>query len=485
MRIQFNFNKTIIILLGTLNVLFVLYYIMLSTCTQLHYDDMNMLVGLKDGFWQHIQFLYNTNAGRISQFVIVGSLVKLIGVLGNYYWILPILMGGAAFYFTWLALSNLFTKEMRLLAFLSIMLAFNLSILTNIEFSLFYWIVGTIYYWLMPLFLLLMKLVMKKNITKVNYISMIVLAVIIGLIHETFTPFVLIVLFVYGMYLFKKCNYKFSVGIKDSNIQRVLLVALIMIISLFVVILAPGTFARVDNTHGGFQVDSFLSLIQGFANGFVMYSYFQLFYVPYYFILACVFCCLGMKSNYKFNMIHIYMAILCLFTHISFIVLCNVLLTGGFGIQRVYTPVVFSTIMAVCFIGFAIGAQLEKYRYILKPSCTIGVIILICVMIGNLYIDIPSAQRFAASVDERIEYALEQKAQGFEDKVLEVPPIEIPYTFDTKYVLLRMLNIETNRPVLHPSFHDTGTHLNRYAIAYDNYYKLGFKILPKSDILEN
>jgi hypothetical protein len=149
-----------------------------------------------------------------------------------------------------------------------------------------------------------------------------------------------------------------------------------------------------------------------------------------------------------------------------------VYLWSGFGIQRNYTPMVYSAILFISFAGiFLLKSQIKIMRIIASA----GLILLSLLMIINLYNDTSSAKKYAESVDERIAMVqMLQKQKQTEDVVVEA--VKIPYTKDVKFIFSKyILGKDVPMSFLY-YFSDTDTIPNEYAEHYSRVYDLDFLI---------
>jgi K+-sensing histidine kinase KdpD len=134
--------------------------------------------------------------------------------------------------------------------------------------------------------------------------------------------------------------------------------------------------------------------------------------------------------------------------------------------------VVFISFQAFIFGYFKIQ---PKQSVRLTYAVTIGLVVMIGIMTSNIIQDGNSAYRYAASVDNRIENLEFLQKQGLKE-VVEVAPIEVPYTTDPKYLIFNLLGKKSNpQPVLY-YISDTDTEPNEYAYHLQKVYQFDFLI---------
>jgi hypothetical protein len=158
----------------------------------------------------------------------------------------------------------------------------------------------------------------------------------------------------------------------------------------------------------------------------------------------------------------------------------SVYLWSGFGIQRNYTPVVFFTMLFISLHAFLFGHFNAGFisDKIVNYSLNLGLFLLSCIMLYNIYTDTISAKAYAKTVDDRLEYLQKLNSEGVTG-VVEVSPISIPYTTDPKYMLYKLMGRKVNpHPVLY-YMSDTEFKPNEYAAHYKRFYGFNFEIKLK------
>ena len=475
-------NQIIIALLIAVNVLFVVYFLVLAWFSRFHYDDLHFLWKLKEmSIGEYVSDMYVYRSGRFVAYALNGVVFKTILLIGEHRF-LPILFGAVGFFSFWIVAKSLLKSISRKLVFLSVLFAFNLSVLTNIDFAVFNWLCAMSYYWLTPLMLLLLHLIVKQKLTIVEWVFFIFISVFLGGGQEAFTPIVMISIFSYALVVFRNEAFSLKNSLVKPQFQKSIISLIILLVCLIVVIVAPGNYARMAADEFS-SPQNVMEFIVGIAKAVGMFSYYQIFYIPYYLILALIFCYIGFVSKNSGQLLGMSYRKLMMIANVVFLiyllisVLPSVYLWNGFGIQRNYTHVVFMLVVFISFQAFIFGyfKIRSKHNVKLTAGVMIGLVVMIGIMTNNIIQDGKSANRYATSVDNRIEYLELLQKQGVKE-VVEVAPIEVPITTDPKYFIFNMLGKKSNpQPVLY-YISDTDTVPNEYAFHLQRVYRFDFLI---------
>lgn len=475
-------DQLITSLLIAVNVLFAVYFLILAWFSRFHYDDLHFLWKLKEmSISEYVSDMYVTRSGRFVAYALNGIVFKTILLIGEHRF-LPILFGAIGFFSVWIVIRSLLKSISRKFIFLSILFAFNLSILSNIDFPVFNWLCAMSYYWLTPLLLLLLHLIVKQKLTVIEWIFFILISVFLGGGQEAFTPIVMISVFSYALLILRNEAFSIKKSQVSPQFQKSIIALIILFVCLIVVVIAPGNYARLAADEFS-SPQNVMEFFIGMAKAVGMFSYYQFFYIPYYVILALIFCYIGFLSKKLGQLIRMSYRKLMMFSSLVFLiylllsVLPSVYLWNGFGIQRNYTHVVFMLVVFISFQAFIFGyfKIQPKQSVRLTYAVTIGLVVMIGIMTSNIIQDGNSAYRYAASVDNRIENLEFLQKQGLKE-VVEVAPIEVPYTTDPKYLIFNLLGKKSNpQPVLY-YISDTDTEPNEYAYHLQKVYQFDFLI---------
>ena len=475
-------NQLLIGLLITVNVLFAGYFLVLAWFSRFHYDDLHFLWKLKEmSIGGYVSDMYVSRSGRFIAYALNGIVFKTILLVGEHRFF-PILFGFVGFFSVWIIAKYLLNSISRKLVFLSVMFAYNFSILTNIDFAVFNWLCAMSYYWLAPLLVLLVHLIIKQKLTVAEWFLFILISVFLGGGQEAFTPIVMICVFFYAIYTLKNEGFSLKNSLLKPQFQKSLISLIILLVCLIVVVVAPGNYARLAADEFS-SPKNVMEFIIGIVKAVGMFSYYQFFYIPYYLILALIFCYIGFVSKNSGQLLNLSYRKLMLISSVLFLiylllsVLPSVYLWNGFGIQRNYTHVVFMLVVFISFQAFIFGyfKIRSKHNVKLTAGVMIGLVVMIGIMTNNIIQDGKSANRYATSVDNRIEYLELLQKQGVKE-VVEVAPIEVPITTDPKYFIFNMLGKKSNpQPVLY-YISDTETEPNEYASHLKKVYQFDFLI---------
>ena len=479
---KITIENKITFLIIIINVLFLLYFLILAYFSRPHYDDLHFLWKLKEmSIGDYIRDMYFSRSGRFFAYFLNGVVFKIIIFLGEHRFF-PILFGVIGFISFWTATKSLFFLESRVLVFNSILFVFNLTILTNIDFAVFNWLCAMSYYWMGSLLLLLVYFICKNKLSVWEWVFFIFGSLFLGGGQEAYTPIVMVTVFCLGIYYMKIDSFVFSKYSSNPKVQKIFISLIILFVSFIIVVIAPGNYLRLASDEF-ITPHSLVGFLKGFVNALGMFTYFQLFYIPYYFLVSLLFVFLGFKSKATSLVISLSYKRLLWFGITSFAlylflsVLPSVYLWGDFGIQRNYTHVVFMLIVFISFQAFLIGyfkLKLIQIR-LLSYSLILGLISMVVLMTSNLMQDTKSASNYAASVDTRIEYLKELNKKGVTG-IVEVKPLVVPFTKDPKYILFQFLNKKTNpQPVLY-YISDTDELPNEYSSHLKKVYGFDFEI---------
>lgn len=476
------------IFLLVLNILFLAYYVMLAFYSRFHYDDLHFLWKLKQmSICEFVSDMYYYRSGRFIGYFINGIVFKTILFIGEYRFF-PILFWYLGIGMCWYVAKSFFHIVSSFLLLNAVLLFYNLFVLTNIDFAVFDWLCAMGYYLLPPMLLVTMKLVNADKLKWNGWITLIILSLVLGGGQEAFTPIVLAALFFNGLFYFKNYHFNIKEALNDTRIWQIICASSIIIICLLIVVIAPGNYVRLSADEFVSPV-SISDYILGFAKAIGMFYYFIIFYIPYYLVLVILFILIGTKYTQNSNRINIsykrliQISLLAYCFYMLLSVTPSVYLWSGFGIQRNYTHVVFFTMLFICFHAFMFGyfkAKLIRQKLVVFLM-NLGVIILSCIMIVNLYNDTISARKYAHSVDNRIDLLEKMNKEGVKG-IVSVDPINIPYTIDTKYMFYKLIGRKNDLwPVLY-YISDTDKEPNEHAYYLQKVYGFNFLIKLKSGI---
>lgn len=465
------------------NFLFLLYYIILAVYTRTHYDDLHFLWKLREmSIVEYVQDMYFLRSGRFVAYAINGVIFSLIDNF-QIIWIFPVLFWMFGVSLSVYGLLKILNQPFTLISINVVILFYNVFILTNIDFPVFFWLCALSYYLLAPVLLVLVALIISKKTTVQNILFISLASIFLGGGHEAFTPIAMVGV---GLIIVKEwvvADFNFKNLLLSDIVRKSLLSLVLMSVVLIVVIIAPGNYSRLN-------IDEFVSpqsvygYVKGFAVAISTFFYFFAFYIPYYFIVALiVYRFLDSTRIIKLFKEKSYMLIIS-FVYFSYLILSvfpSVYLWGGFGIQRNYTHVVFVTMIFTVYLFLCLFFYFQSFTD--KNLKKLAVPLLAClalIMSFNIYYDSSSAKIYADAVDNRVELALTKQEMG-DYSNLEVTKLPIPYTNDVKYLLFKWIGKKNNPKSLLYYTSETDIVPNEYAYHFRKYYNLDFDIVLKDD----
>lgn len=477
-----HISKSAKVLILTLNVIWLIYYIYLAYFNTLSQDDFVFMKTIKEsGILYYTKEMYLYQTGRFSG-VFLNSIFFYIILLTNQIIFVPI------FYwlFNFVVIYYVLKSYKVFNTFLSVnysILFVNIFILTNFEFTAFYWISASSYFIQPPLFLLIIHIV---NLNKTIWFQDLILmlsSIFVSGTSETIVPLFIILLSFNLLFYFDQYKRNYSLLIKDSRFKKILIVAFLLTIGLIIVIVAPGNYKRFSmNEEGVFtQAKTFSEFLFVSYKSFIYFFVLVLFKMPYYIILILIsflssltFKASNNKIIFKFK--YLLFSWIVYFSLIYLSVLPASYLMSDFGMYRIYTNCVFLTILFLIFQGFYIGTALKSYSELYKFDrlLFINLIILFVPMLYNISEDFPIAKSYNNTNNERIEFLLKLKNEG-NTKCVYLKRLTKPVTYDLKSLLLNQKHL----PMLYYSNEiekDTNAYQNK---CIQNYYELGFPIALK------
>lgn len=460
-----------------LNIIFLMYWCVLAYYSPLHYDDLHFLWRMREmSVLDFVKYFYLTRSGR---FVVYGidAVVSLItDALGfHQFWALVYYVIGVGL--CWLTVKDLRVRVSRFGLFMGTCFIYNLYILTNIDFPVFYWPCAMMYYLSMPSTLLLVKYLNLRQLKWTQWMIFVIIVFFIGGSYESYTPIVLLFMFINGLYWWHSKEWNARATWALPQVRRIVFTAVALLVLLLIVVAAPGNYIRLEEGMKGGEgfahPHGILGWLKAMSKAVGMYFYFMAFYIPYYLSVALLGVYVGNKSSYC---LPIKKPILLLSIVLGFIVylivsaLPNAYLYNGFGIQRNYAPTILVLLLVVGVMGYVIGNGKE---FSFSGWCTtVSVLAIVAIMCVNIAEDTPIARCYGKAVDKRIEYLCSLKEKGQKETVV-VEPLPVPYTEDVKHFVLSKIGRKTTKSVLY-YISDTDTVPNEYEGHMRKVLKLDF-----------
>lgn len=470
--------------IACLNIIFLVYYAGLGINMRLHYDDIHWLYSAQvQNLWEYLDWVWYDRSGRMTVYAmnwIFSTITLKVGV----YWFWPILYMLFGWLLCWIFVRELPWQIGKWKKFALLVLVYNLYILTAVDFAVFYWPCAMQYYIIGPATLAIVGYAMRKEMKWYQWVFAIFVVLLVAFGYEYWIPLALLILFFVGLYYWYKQQWKVKQTWAQPQVKRVVLFALLLLVGFAITTSAPGMSNRVEGgavDEGMVHPDSLLSMCMAYAKAIGMLFYFQVFYIPYYIILAIATMYVGAMDDSHFENTGWVLKWMTIITVSVIAVACvePAYIYGGFGIQRFYTPLILLMVLYFAGLGYLLGCKYREWKQEKwVPVIAIGGLIIMCgVMITNIVIDFPMAIRYADAVDTRKEYVLQMRDEGYEG-TLAIEKIEYPKTVDVKYLVYSMIGKTTSKQSLYYCA-DVGDEPNDYSIYVRKAYNLNFEIVPK------
>lgn len=473
-------NKAILSCLIVLDVLFLAYWGILAYYSQLHYDDLHFLWKMREmSVLDYVKDMYFSRSGRFVGYAINGVVTVVTDKLG-FHQLWALLYYALGLGICWLVVKDVKLPITRMALFFGMCFVYNLYILTNIDFPVFFWLCAMSYYLYLPIACLLLKYLNAKELNGWQWTLLMIMVVLIGGGSEAFTPIVLLLMFVSGMYWWHSKGWNVKETWAIPQVRRIVWTAVLILVLFTVVVAAPGNYVRMEDSTQFVHPVGLLGWIKAVIDVVVKFFYFMAFYIPYYLIAFALAFFIGAKMDVilpasKGKMVMEIAAVFLVYLIISS--LPNVYLYGGFGVQRSYTYIVFALMLSVLSIGFVLGIGKKPE----KPGWRSvgGMAVLAVIMCINIVKDTPSARAYGKAVDERIERLCLLQEQG-QKETITVSPLPVPYTEDPKHLVLHLLGKESPQSMLY-YISETDTIPNEYEYHMKRVLNLDFDFVLASD----
>lgn len=471
-------NKLILLLLVLVNILFVIYFTLLAVYGRFHYDDYHFLWKLRElTIPEYISELYYRQTGRFVAVFINGVVFKTIWLTG-YHQFIPVIFWITGVSLLWFTFRKIFKNEPGFLLLNIAAFFYHIYVISNIDFPVFYWLCALSYYLLFPALAAIITLVSYKHHHWKSILMLIILTIFIGGTQETFAPLAMFLMFVCLLIILKNHQFRLTAAFRDIRFKILTALLFLTGLLLIVVVIAPGNYVRMGLDEF-VRPSSIGEYVIAVSKAIATFSYFQLFYLPYYLIVMAVMISL-LKTPEHLSLKRFFpFAVLIFVLYVLLTVLPFAYLWNDFGIQRNYTQLVMATMFMLVYTGFV---YLKQFQKLMQFMAATGLIVLSVIMLFNLYHDVPVARNYAHSIDQRTEQMLALK-NNIRSGELVVKPITIPYTTDVKYHVSKyLLGKNTPVPLLY-YYSDTDTVPNEYAAHFSKVYELNFliKLDNKSD----
>lgn len=473
-------DKVILVSLIVLNTVFLVYWGMLAYYSQLHYDDLHFLWKMREmSVFEFVKSFYYSRSGR---FVVYGidAIVSVITDKLGFHQLWSILYYVLGVGLCWLVVKEEKVGLSKFGLLMCTMFFYNLYVLTNIDFPVFYYLCAMMYYLSLPAALVVLKYLSKPSLSWKQWVVFMLSILFLGGAFETFTPIVLLAMFFMGMHYWHEKNWNVCATWSMPQVKRIVWTALVLLVLLIVVVAAPGNYVRMNESPEIVHPSGAIGWLKAVANAVVMFFYFMAFYLPYYLVVFVLAYYVGAKANILLPKTKSKMAIGFAIAFVVYLIISSlpdVYLYGGFGVQRLYTHVVFALMLTVVAIGFIMG---DGKKFTKSGWCAVGgIAVLVVIMSMNIFNDAPSARAYGTAVDERIGYLCSLRDEGQKNMVV-VSPLPVPYTEDPKHLVFHLMGKNSPQPVLY-YISETDTIPNEYEYHMKRVLNLDFDFVLGSN----
>lgn len=477
-------DKFVLFGLVLLNTLFLVYWGILAFYSQLHYDDLHFIWAMREmSLLEYVKEMYYYQSGRFVPVAMNGIKSLITDALG-FHQLWPMFYYALGLGVCWLVVKDSKVPVSRFGQFMGMCFFYNLYVLTNIDFPVFFWLCAMGYYLSFPVACLLLKYLNVEKLNWWQWLIVVLIMLLIGGGGETFSPIVLLLMFVNGMYLWHSKAWVVKDTWAMPQVKRIVWVAVVILVLFTIVVVAPGNYSRMEDTSQFVHPLGIRGWLKAVTNAVVMFLYFMAFYIPYYLIAFVLSFYVGSKSDIQLTMTKRKVVLMLSIGFVVYLIvssLPNVYLYNGFGIQRTYTSTVFVMLLVVFSIGFVLGLG--------KPSkwsgqvSIFGLMALALIMIVNIYNDAPTAKRYGRAVDERIEKLCSLRDNGQTGTVM-VDPLPLPYTEDVKHFVMTRLGKDTPKTMLYYTS-ETDTIPNEYECHLKRVLNLDFDFVLAEGAVNN
>lgn len=454
-------DKVILAVLIALNSLFLIYWVILAYYSPLHFDDLHFLWKMREmSLFDYVKEMYFTRSGRFVGYAMNGVKSIVVNALG-FHQLWPLVYYALGLGVCWLVVKDLKLNVSKAGLFMGMCFVYNVYVLTNIDFPVFFWLCAMGYYLSLPNTCLFLKYLNMEKLKGWQWAILVLLAVLNGGGGEVSTAIVLLMMFVCGMYWWHSKGWNVKETWALPQVRRIVWIALLLIVLLVIVVAAPGNYSRMSDTAQFVHPKGLYGWIMGIGEAVVMFFYFMAFYVPYYLIIFVLAYYVGGKMDMELHQTKIKIVVKLVLIFMAYLVIAslpNVYLYGGFGIQRTYTHIVFALLLTIIAIGMVLGLGNKSS----KPGwiAVVGLSSLAVIMCVNIINDTPTARTYKKAVDDRIDGLCALRDKGQKETV-EVAPLPVPYTEDPKHLILHLFGKETPKSTLY-YISDTKTEPNEY-----------------------
>lgn len=419
------------------------YLLVLGYYNSLLLDDYGFVVQYEtfSSPFEALKEQYMTWQGRFSGYLLMTFFIELFGRSSNlfFYSFILLLSGYLSVY---LLMSYLLKEVQRSFVLIVVVLLVNVSIMSLLEFSTFYWFCCSGYIFMIWASFFLAYFMIDKKLNKVvSYFFIILFSIYLGGSSETYTPLVILVLgliFLIKLYNIGRVKLFFS---KPENVK--LFVSLvILLIGFIIVVIAPGNANRLETMDN--RNPNITQFFINFIGAISIFMLRLLSKIHYYLLTFPLFLMLGhllKKNNIEWLMqltITKKWFLISLFLLIGFIVVAifpAIVIMGWYAPLRSYSFISFVLMLYIGFWGIFIGYRIKKMPPIFSYLTIVSLIMLSSLSIYFSITEHPKAKKFKQNIVIRHDKLISLNNNNYKGLVC-IKPITIHKT-PTSYANLR------------------------------------------------
>ena len=468
-------QKILIAILGVLNLLFLVYYVALACNYSMHYDDVHFMWKLREhSVAEYVYDIYMTRGGNWVGYAVNGTLFKIANWVGDYHWI-PILTYIVGILMTLGSVRGLFKGVSKWVMCMSVIAIYNIYMLTAPDFAVTTWLCACGYYLSAPSTCLLLRYLNYPKLTWWRWVILVYLVFTLGGGNVVVTPMVLLPMLVMALIIWHRNEWQISKTWEDVRIRRIVYCTIVMLVVYAIMLVAPGNYARLETGDDMNHPTSLMGFAIAYAKCIAVYLYLMAFYIPYYLLVLALGCYVGVNSlnNWVRNRKKaLLVAVGAYILYLGINVLPLAYLSGGFGIQRNYTPITFFLVMLIFAIGYIIGEGKTQWKKQIGIACSALAVGMCAIVALNMRQDIPVIRNYRIAHEQRFDYLKQLQEQGNKETVYvdSYPSVCTP---DVKYNVMKLFGKSSPMQAINYEA-DADVEPNEYEAHVRKWLKLDF-----------
>lgn len=437
-----NKSKWFYCLLGIVNVLFILYFLILAYYNRPSQDDWLFARVINEiGSWNFLVQTYMHQSGRIIGYALHCINYQIpVMLLAK---IMPVLSYSLAL----LSLYGVTRKLMPKSLLRQIVVAdtiLNAFVMSNFEFSAFYWICASLGIFGAALWVYLFVLLTTTKGDKWDIVLIIGILILKFMSSEVYSLLFAGLLFLTLLYRLHKEDATWKDLMTLPSNQWIVATMATLVVGTALVVAAPGNYERAGESMY-VHAASIGGFIVAWVKNLVLYFYLYAFKIPYLIAVLLIMLFIGYEYEHfpidcTLKQMVLYGSLIYM-VFIAFAVAPMAYLMSGFGFQRFYMVCVLIGVVILALIGWRMGSWLRNnrmgestlHKVLIGGYCAWGVLAFCAVY--HIIIDTPTVQHYAACQDQRIQLILSEKSKG-RTETLYLESMPSAETAGLKYLLL-------------------------------------------------